>query len=585
MKQGLKGSQLFGQQPAVAEIVGQEETELVNSEEINWFGDEEPVVETTLEDDGDLEGDSEGQWNDDGPEEEADELAGMFDEPGQATGIKATKLLNVDNYALNVDQRLVTDLSTVGAAGAFLVNAKSLPYDSMDEGQKYTYFQASRIIIRTLADRLYFAVQTAQSITEQDDLDVILIPGDTTVQFKMRLPDPKASAQAEESEARPISDLSYDMTAETQNAMADPCQNTAVGCKAPRLSHIQATGKCFKPNCPCKGRCEQFVGPPLAGQTQQQAEIGGTESARAALTSNAGGAGRPSGPVQRPTTPASGGGSGRPQSPVQRPGGGGGDPGTAGRPSGPVQRPTTPGGTTQQPSGNKPANAGVGTPGVAAVQQRPTPPNAARGTQSGGSSQQQAAAQSAGSAPQTQRESAAAVAGSEQGQAVEGGVEETQDARVTPDVLDWILRTGGLGPESPTYFPTIPDEDMSEAAVERRDFIIKKVVNYYSRAILQKDSKELRDDLDLGSTSYRVVLAANVLAGEIERYARAYAEEGHTPELDKTIEGDVGKAAKGYLDAHKALASGQWDGGWNEYAEYCEAFGLELGTLLHEVTS
>jgi hypothetical protein len=156
---------------------------------------------------------------------------------------------------------------------------------------------------------------------------------------------------------------------------------------------------------------------------------------------------------------------------------------------------------------------------------------------------------------------------------------------VTPDVLDWILRTGGLGPESPTYFPTIPDEDMSEAAVERRDFIIKKVVNYYSRAILQKDSKELRDDLDLGSTSYRVVLAANVLAGEIERYARAYAEEGHTPELDKTIEGDVGKAAKGYLDAHKALASGQWDGGWNEYAEYCEAFGLELGTLLHEVTS
>jgi hypothetical protein len=73
------------------------------------------------------------------------------------------------------------------------------------------------------------------------------------------------------------------------------CSNAAVGCDSPRHSHRNASGQCYEPRCPCKGRCETFVEP--GGPT------GGKGTDDAGATTGAVSSGVPAAP-----TPPQGGG-------------------------------------------------------------------------------------------------------------------------------------------------------------------------------------------------------------------------------------------------------------------------------------
>jgi hypothetical protein len=174
-------------------------------------------------------------------------------------------------------------------------------------------------------------------------------------------------------------------------------------------------------------------------------------------------------------------------------------------------------------------------------------------------------------------------------QSSEGTVEQVEEQEpVTPQVLERMMNLGGSDDtDKSTYWPFTDPSSLAtgEGVEDQRKRIISRVVSYWNRAIHTpmpngKEGGPLREDLNLASNSYRVILAAVRLCQAIEDYAV-------TPISDAKAlgerEGEVGKAALGYLKAHEPLPANQLDCGWDEYTQYCEAYGLDLGRPLSDI--
>jgi hypothetical protein len=575
MELGLKGSQMFGQQPQAVQDdpfgddFGEEEAETQTEEP-------EAVEET--------EG-NEDDWDDNG-EAEAEEVDPFADEtpataPAKASvpklapaGRKAFQILN-ENGTVGFDTKLVADLSTVAAAKE-VWHKLFKPFADMTDAEKYTRNAAGEVLVRDREDRMKAARLLADTLGRDDDAE---FDGDV-VEATLVLGKDAPQAQS--------SDLGL---TDPANAMMEQCHNRSVGCNSMRLNHMQGTGKCFYPDCPCKGQCKAFVSKGTGGEAAPE----GTKSAVAQSTQQGQQGATVLTPARRATDPPA----------VQRAGvvpAGGAVAGArpnAPTPAGQGQRPQAPSGgsggqgqnrtSAQAPStqvGLRPATSASGT-GV----QKPQ-------TQSGQQANAQAgvtrpAAGAAGSTP-VQRPAAQT-----QSKAVAG---EGEEPIITGDVLAHIVANGGSGPQHSNYWPTNANPLTEEWATQRRDYIIGRFVKFYSNAVTtEKPLGEGKtrvlntQDFKLNSTSYRVVLAANKVNEAIEMYVSAPVETGYigepldakglSPTDNEIIRNVVGPAAVAYIDAHKPLAADEIECGWDEYLQYVNAFGdngLEQGMLIHE---
>lgn len=575
MATGQIGSAMFGSPPV------SDETELVSANEVDWFGEGEegqPNVAVTIAEDGaetlDTEGEDNEDYGDDDPDRlDEDDLVETLPaapvRPGrrpQGGGAAApTSNLKLafkrlqENGSEVYDPKLVTNLATVQEAVLFWVSTGKMPYDSMSTEQKYTRNRASEIIV-TDRETKYLALRVLAQAILADDREGMSSPPTLTQDIAVDVP-----VQVPAKSAEPA-----------RSPMLDVCENKAVGCTSQRMHHYQSTGKCFKPDCPCNGGCQGFVGQPLGGQADASTKsVAGQTQTTATRSATGGGrpvagSGQPSGAVRRPSAPASSAapsagstvqgqrpappqtasGATRPVAPTAQ------APNRPGQGHEPVSTPAAPGGHQQGQAVGKAGSGGR--------------------TLAGGTAQ---AAPFAPASPEVRTQPAPE-------QVVEKVEGQGAMPLITSDNLHWIMTTGGEGPDSSAYWPSAEeDDDTSEAANERRAKIIKRVTDFYHRAIHvphPTKGQSFKPDLVLDSNSYRVVLAANNLAQAIEDYASAVNKDGYDQATEETLQKYVGTMAQQYVEAHKQLAPGAFDGPWAEYAEYIESFpDIPMGTLLH----
>lgn len=596
MQQGLRGSQVYGSPPPATG----EETEFASPEAIDYFaeGDAESRGQANLEDPDGGEGEDD---HDDAPlsedREEEEMQAAAILPPAQRPVLRPTPAPSTPtvqgqtrkayqriqpNGTFVVDPRLAASLASYPEALAYLTTLESMEYSQFNEGQAYTGYMALSIVATELGTR----VGVARAVLIGDDEG---LPEEAIVIVGKGAPQTPQQGELGRSEGDDLGAMFPETPVTPPNPMMDKCRNIAVGCTSPRMNHMQGSGKCFKPDCPCQGRCQKFVGtalPKSEGQADAISKSADTskpihsQAAARQPGSTSGGddrgtkIGAPGGSLvgNRPTA-----GSGRPQPAIRQPAA----PvaaGAGGRPGQPVPvRPAT--GQTQaggQVPVSVPSSAGT----------RPSDPgreSAGEAPQSGGAPdrQQQGQQQQAGEAQLPGN-------GKARDATPETGSDENREAIITADRLDSMIRVGGSGPEHSSYWPAM-DEDGSDIAEARREFIITKVINFYDRAIHEEKelgagkTRVIRDELKLDSTSYRVVLAANELAYQMEMYASAPSREGYDEGNDKALENEVGKAARAYVDAHISLPANQIDCNWAEYQEYLTVFNVEMGTLLHTI--
>jgi hypothetical protein len=291
MEQGLAGSQMFGAPPTIAEEEG-------TVADLDFFGEGQPAVAATEPTIGEGEaevldlGDDEGPWDDDAPEgdeeetqeeapveaAEVDPFAGAFDEvpaapaptqlpalgnrppislvtptPAKAPGGgKGFQVLQA-NGSIVFDTKLTHDLSTVKAA-AEVWDKLYKPYADMTEAERYTRNAAGDILMRDRKERMAGAKLLAQALSEDEEPDA----GPEGLYVTMALGKEQAQAGSP--------DLGQSEPTQ-KSVMKERCHNHAVGCTAMKLNHLQGTGKCFLPDCSCKGRCNGFVGQGQGGET------------------------------------------------------------------------------------------------------------------------------------------------------------------------------------------------------------------------------------------------------------------------------------------------------------------------------
>lgn len=314
------------------------------------------------------------------------------------------------------------------------------------------------------------------------------------------------------------------------SAMTDKCENKGDGwfCTSQRQKHLRATEGCFNPACPCGGSCRTFVGPSLPSGDGPQ---GGAKAAP---------------PTPRPSTPTA--------------------------PSAPPVRELT-----YEPIVDKRGEAG----------QQPAPPKSGPTVAKSENAQQPASdgvgqVQQASASPQHE-------AGVNVNSVSETATETGQQKALTQvpidaELLAQMLTFGNPNKEQSDYWPEVPQNE-NENVRKRRASINTRVAGYWDRAIHtevavptkegQVKQRVIREDLDLRSTSYRVILTADRLAQAIEEYTIGGD--------DKVLVEIVSQAAVKYLNAHKPLEPHQADPNWAEYLEYCQMFQLPIGTMLHEV--
>jgi hypothetical protein len=609
MEMGLVGSQMFGKQPEPAPEGSGEDFD---------FGDEaESQTAVAAPDEGEEEdwGDGAAEVEDETQQEvveEDDPFADIPEEPAQPVarprpvaiptkptpvsptkpalapaGKKAYQMLQ-ENDTLVFDTKLMADLSTVAAAQRVWDDLYK-PFEDMTEAEKYTRNRAGEILVRDRINRFNSARLFAQALLDQGEIEEQADPEDLFVTMRLG----KDEAQAPEG-----SDLGH---VDPQNEMMEKCHNRKVGCNAMKLNHLQGNGRCFYPDCPCKGQCQSFV-------SKEQAQAAGGEAAQEGMKS------------QQPTQQGQQGQAGNPVQPkaqptVQRAGtiatgraatGAGAN---AGATQGQGQRPqAASGGTQAQGSGgagagqNKPASQ---TPSTQ-VGVRPTNSQAGVGVQK---PQQTQAGQ-----PQASNQAGVTrpVAGSKTAQQQQGVDRANTQAKpekgseeeplITGDLLAHMVDSGGRGPEHSDYWPTTVNPDESDMGLERKEYIINRFVKFYQNAITtevdlgQGKQRVLNTkDFNLKSNSYRVVLAANRVNEAIQMYIAAPQETGYieepvdakglTPTDNEIIKNVVGPAAVAYIEAHRYLPPNELDCQWGEYLDYIEAFkenGLQMGMLIHE---
>jgi hypothetical protein len=322
------------------------------------------------------------------------------------------------------------------------------------------------------------------------------------------------------------------------NPMLDKCENTGVRCDAPRHQHQGGKGQCFKPDCGCRGQCGGFVGKPIPTKT--------TTGAKPSAP-NVGGQGQQEvRTAAAPAGPKSAGSDAAANQPASGP--------TAEVATAPAAGPT---GT---PAPASPAVQGKGDEGVGVAGRAGEVPRATGGV-------------------------------AESGGPIERPQEVQTDVPVMPELLLKMITNNGGGPEGSSYFwPRLGGKERASGpgSESRREKMAIRVRDFWNKTIhTQNEGRTvIREDLDLKSNSYRVVLAAYDLAAAIEGYAGfKRAGKDTDSQQEEQAEKLVGQMAVAYRDAHKPLVEGQLDTDWAGYNEYLEAFkdnGLKMGMLLHE---
>jgi hypothetical protein len=128
------------------------------------------------------------------------------------------------------------------------------------------------------------------------------------------------------------------------------------------------------------------------------------------------------------------------------------------------------------------------------------------------------------------------------------------------------------------------EPDANSISTERRDAMLARFEAWWEKSIHVEVGGQtvLREDIDLNSRSYRVVLAARELWAQLERYATAHRKGAAAPPDEEMIP-LVFKAVVAYFDAHRPLPAGQVDVDWATYAEFCETWNIEVGPPYHEL--
>ena len=493
---------------------------------------------------------------------------------------KAFKLMQ-ENGSLVFDSKLVADLSSVAAA-QHVWDTLRKPYDEMNGAERYTRLQAGEILMRDRTTRYQAARVLAQAILDETGD----IP-EGEIEATMILGKDQPQGQASETLG-----LSSDTQARTQaaitrtNRMMDNCHNRGAGCSSMRLNHLQATGKCFLPDCPCKGNCQSFVEKGTGGEATQQGETKSTQHTVARPVAAA------QSSVTRPATAQASAGTNVPTRPTRPNAATAASQGTSTPSGNPIAGRPAPAAQAIQRAGSQTQEGqGTGEAGRGSSSQAQDGGNTQQATQANGR-EQTASVHTPGDAAQTPTDSGSATQGTRPASETKPEGSDPQQGEepiITGEVLGWIIATGGNGPDHADYWPSIPSPDMREGVDERRKYIRNRFVTYWDNAIHEeKDGGRVlrEDEFDLRSTSYRVVLAANRLSELFEIYAVAPYVEGYQGKAtDDKIAGSVGAAAKAYLDAHRPLPPGQVDATWADYLEYVEAFkdsGLQVGMLIHE---
>jgi hypothetical protein len=609
---GLKGSEFFGKQPAAmsaggfdddfgdppAEGIGEPAGEEAEAEEDDWGDDDgtgSEEVEAVEEDDpfADTPDEDPEVTGSQGPTSATYAAPPVRPRPvGVPTpaktatpvtakapaGRKAFQLLQA-NGSLVFDTKLMMNLVTVSDAKA-VWDTLFKPWEDMNDAERYTRNAAGEILLRDRDERMKAARLLAQALATDEEPE---FEGET-VDVVMTLG--KEEAQADSA------DLGL---TDPKNAMMAKCHNRSVGCNAMRLNHLQSTGRCFYPDCPCKGKCQSFVEKTAGGEAAQE----GTKSV----------VGQPAQPIAPRTVVGT-----PPQPAIQRAGAvpAGGNPAT-----------TRPNPTTAASQGQRPQAQGTGSKaqgrGSSGQLQNPGNSQQAR-TQVGQSTANSAAAVGVQKPQQTQARPAQAsnqagvtrpTTGGKQPSVErantqtkrEGQAGSEEEPLITGDLLGHIVAHGGRGPEHSDYWPTDANPDTSEMGLQRREYIINRFVRFYSNAITTeqdlgtgKQRMLNTKDFNLKSNSYRVVLAANRVNEAIQMYVAAPQETGYqeeprsgkdnlSPTDNDIVKNVVGPAAIAYIDAHKVLAPDEIDCSWDEYLQYLEVFkknGLEYGMLVHE---
>ena len=158
---------------------------------------------------------------------------------------------------------------------------------------------------------------------------------------------------------------------------------------------------------------------------------------------------------------------------------------------------------------------------------------------------------------------------------------------------DMIRQTGEV--ERPfdvmdLFIPRPKILDMSHAGVIRRDELVNKILDYWKKKINWADENGV--EYNLGSQSYRVILAASQLEGAIEGYVNNFRHAGlatHIP--DEEFSKRVGASANAYFNAHAPIPKekikpgpiSNIDPDYMQYLEICRDYKIEVGLLLHEV--
>jgi hypothetical protein len=350
-------------------------------------------------------------------------------------------------------------------------------------------------------------------------------------------------------------------------------------CNAPRHQHIKASEKCYKPDCPCQGRCGKYVGPPMPEEVAQ-------ETASIVTADDL----RPTGEEETLDT------------------------------TGEIVEDAEP--MFRRPN-MKPEDPGVPQSEVDAAYLRLT--NDANRKQFvenayPGYVPPEVRAARAASQAQTQTPEVVAdtptsaqtdddIFGTGPDSTETGGVEAVepvaQAAQVVSDTgefdlngflcytkqFELIIGKHGDDPNSTEYWPKPAQQDMTPNAATRRSKMMKRIIDFFDKARRVKQDgvpikeRPMRTDLVQDSESYRVVLAALDLSEALEAYATNDDIEQETP-LSKSVE----SMALAYLNAHKPLPPNAGGGpaldpNFSQYLDYCDTFQVDVGTMLHELAN
>lgn len=143
------------------------------------------------------------------------------------------------------------------------------------------------------------------------------------------------------------------------------------------------------------------------------------------------------------------------------------------------------------------------------------------------------------------------------------------------------------------WWPTPQELDMHEYTCVRRDRMAGRFMAWWLNVTTTKlqqgpDTTPIRvfngkTGINPRSASYRTVLAAQELAAQIEKYAKAWRDDGGVSPVipegkEAALVKKVNEAAVAYCEAHKPAPNGEPDTDFVTYMEACATWNADPGT-------